>query len=51
MTYILLNNNKHYYDDTTILVGILAVLGGIILGYFTRQSIAKRQEGQLRISS
>lgn len=32
---------------TTILVGIFAVLGGIIFGYFTRQSIAKRQEGNL----
>ena len=32
---------------STILVGIFAVLGGIIFGYFTRQSIAKRQEDNL----
>ena len=32
---------------TTILVGVFAVLGGMIFGYFVRQLIAKRQEGNL----
>lgn len=31
----------------TILVGFLAALGGIVLGYLIRQSLAQRQEGTL----